>query len=93
MSSLEIALYSLLVAFIGQVVAFTQALGAASRPGQPRRAAWLLLALAWLLLGLEQGHAFELAWTSGLHDLSQAVLGALGGLAAVAACALLRRPS
>ena len=93
MSSLALTLYGLLLALLGYALACGLALGVALRPGQPRRAAWAMLATALLLLGLEHAYALELAWSSGLHDLRQAVLGAAGGLAALAATALFRRRS
>jgi len=42
--------------------------------GALARRSWLALAIAALIVALQQGYALELAVTTGLHDLRQAIL-------------------
>jgi hypothetical protein len=44
-----------------------------------------------MLLGLHHGYALELALRTGLHDMRQAVLAGLAGIAFAIGCQLLRR--
>jgi hypothetical protein len=76
MSSFTLAVFALAIAMVGQAVAASLATECYLDEGQPslKRRSWLALAIASLLLALHHGYALELALSTGLHDLRQAVL-------------------
>ena len=82
MSSYLLALLALFVALLAQSVAagFATELFLRRDLGAAARRSWLALALGALMFALHSGYALELAVTSGLHDLRQALLAAAGGL-------------
>lgn len=88
MSSYVLAIGALLVALLAQSLATAVAVECYLRKGQPAlaRRSWLALAVASLVFALQHGYALELAASTGLHDLRQAVLS--GGASALLALAV-----
>ncbi len=88
MSSFALAIGALLVALLAQSLATAVAVECYLRKGQPAlaRRSWLALAVASLIFALQHGYALELAASTGLHDLRQAVLS--GGASALLALAV-----
>ena len=82
MSSYVLAVFALAGALIAQAVAAGLATQLFVRKGRPSlaRHSWLALAVGSLLLALHHGYALELALTTGLHDLRQALLSAVAAL-------------
>ena len=76
MSSYTLTVFALAGALIAQAVAAGLATESFLRKGRPSlaRRSWLALAIGSLLLALHHGYALELALSTGLHDLRQAVL-------------------
>jgi hypothetical protein len=93
MSSYTLTVLALAVALIAQAVAAglaTEGFLHKGRPSQARRS-WLALALGALLLVLHHGYTLELALSTGLHDLRQALLSAAASLLFAVAISGLRR--
>jgi hypothetical protein len=93
MSSFALAVFALAIALIAQAVAAvlaTELFLYKCRPS-PARRSWLALAIGSLLLALHHGYALELALSTGLHDLRQALLAAVAALLVVLAVSGLRR--
>ena len=88
MSSYALTIGALLIALLAQALASAVAVECCMRKGQPAlaRRSWLALAVATLIFALQQGFALELAASTGLHDLRQAVLS--GGASALLALAV-----
>jgi hypothetical protein len=94
MSSYLLALLALFVALLAQSVAagFATELFLRRDLGVAVRRSWLALAVGALLFALHSGYALELAVSTGLHDLRQALLAAAGGgLLALAVAGFRRR--
>ena len=85
MSSYALAVGALLIALLAQSLATAVAVECYMRKNQPAlaRRSWLALAVASLLFALQHGYALELAASTGLHDLRQALLS--GGASALLA--------
>ena len=75
-----------LLALSGALLALSLAAGLATECflrrdlGATARRSWLALAIGALLFALHSGYALELAVSTGLHDLRQALLAAAGAL-------------
>jgi hypothetical protein len=93
MSSYALAVFALAGALIAQAVAAGLATGLFLRKGRPSpaRRSWLALAVGSLLLALHHGYALELALSTGLHDLRQALLAAIAALLMALAVSGFRR--
>ena len=93
MSSYALAVFALAGALIAQAVAAGLATGLFLRKGRPSpaRRSWLALAVGSLLLALHHGYALELALSTGLHDLRQALLSAVAALLVALAVSGFRR--
>jgi hypothetical protein len=93
MSSYALAVFALAGALIAQAVAAGLATGLFLRKGHPSpaRRSWLALAVGSLLLALHHGYALELALSTGLHDLRQALLAAIAALLMALAVSGFRR--
>lgn len=94
MSSFSLAVFALAIALIAQAVAAGLATECFLHRGSPSltRRSWLALAIGSLLLALHHGYVLELALSTGLHDLRQALLaGAAALLSALAVSGLRRR--
>jgi hypothetical protein len=93
MSSFALAVFALAIALIAQAVAAVLAteLFLYKCHPSPARRSWLALAIGSLLLALHHGYALELALSTGLHDLRQALLAAVAALLVVLAVSGLRR--
>lgn len=92
MNSYQISLWALAGGLLGQVYAAGIAVESYLGRGQPAiwRRVWLSFAGSSLLFGLHHGYALELALRTGLHDMRQAVLAGLAGMAFAIGCQLLR---
>ena len=77
MSSFSLALILLLCALLAQSLAAGLATERYLRKAQPplARRCWLALAIGSLIFALQHGYALELAVSTGLHDLRQALSG------------------
>lgn len=95
MNSFQITLWALAGGLLGQIYAAGIALEAFLGRGQPAiwRRIWLTFAGSSLLLGLHHAYALELALRTGLHDMRQALLAGLAGIAFAIGCQVLRRQS
>jgi hypothetical protein len=93
MNSYEITLWALAGGLLGQIYAAGIAVEAVLGHGQPAiwRRIWLAFASSSMLLALHHGYALELALRTGLHDMRQAVLAGLAGVAFALGSQLLRR--
>jgi len=93
MSSFTLAVFALAIALIAQAVAAGLATELFLRRGRPslERRSWLALAVGSLLLALHHGYALELALSTGLHDLRQALLAGFAALLLALAVSGLRR--
>ena len=93
MRSYALAVFALAGALIAQAVAAGLATGLFLRKGRPSpaRRSWLALAVGSLLLALHHGYALELALSTGLHDLRQALLSAVAALLVALAVSGFRR--
>ena len=93
MRSYALAVFALAGALIAQAVAAGLATGLFLRKGRPSpaRRSWLALAVGSLLLALHHGYALELALSTGLHDLRQALLLAVAALLVALAVSGFRR--
>jgi len=88
MSSYALAVGALLTGLLAQSLATAVAVECFMRKGQTALAgrSWLALAVASLIFALQQGFALELAVSTGLHDLRQALFS--GGASALLALAV-----
>lgn len=93
MSSYTLTLLALFAALIAQTAAAGVATECFLRRDQRALArwSWVAVAIAMLIFALQHGHAFELAISTGLHDVRQAILGCVGSLLMAAAVYGLRR--
>ena len=94
MSAYTLSLLALLVALLAQSIASGLATELFLRKELARlvRYSWLALAVGSLILALQHGYALELAVSTGLHDLRQAVMsGVAASLLALAIYGLRRR--
>ena len=93
MSSYVLAVFALAGALIAQAVAAGLATELFLRKGHTSlaRRSWLALAVGSLLLALHHGYALELALSTGLHDLRQALLLAVAALLVALAVSGFRR--
>lgn len=94
MNTYLLSLLALFIALLAQALASGLATEVSLRKalGAATRRTWLALAGAALLGALQQGYALELAVTTGLHDLRQALLSAAASvLLAVAVVGFRRR--
>jgi len=88
-----------LLALIGALIAQSWTTGLATerflRKEQSAlaRRSWMALAIASLIFALQHGYALELAVTTGLYDLRQAVLAGVASLLLALAVYGLRRPA
>jgi len=86
-----------LLALIGALIAQSWTTGLATerflRKEQSAlaRRSWMALAIASLIFALQHGYALELAVSTGLHDLRQAVLAGVASLLVALAVYGLRR--
>jgi membrane protease YdiL (CAAX protease family) len=82
MSSFSLAVCALLGALLAQSYATALAVELFLRRerGSLARRSWLALAIASLLFALQHGYALELAVSTGLHDLRQALLAGCASL-------------
>jgi len=82
MSSYALSLVALFAALIAQSWITALATERFLRQGQSAltRRSWMALAIAALIFALQHGYALELAVSTGLHDLRQAVLAGLASL-------------
>ena len=95
MTSYSLAMFALLAALVAQSFATALAIECflhKERSPAARRS-WLLLAIASLIFALQHGYALELAVTTGLYDLRQAVLAGVASLLLALAVYGLRRPA
>ncbi len=93
MSSYTLAVFALAGALIAQAVAAglaTELFLRKDRTSLARRS-WLALAIGSLLLALHHGYALELALSTGLHDLRQALLAGVAALLMALAVSGFRR--
>lgn len=76
MSSFSLAVCALLGALLAQsyATALAAELFLRREQGSLARRSWLALAIASLIFALQHGYALELAVSTGLHDLRQALL-------------------
>lgn len=95
MSSYTMTLLALLGALIAQSWATGLATERFLRKEQSAlaRRSWMALAIASLIFALQHGYALELAVSTGLHDLRQAVLAGVASLLLALAVYGLRRPA
>ncbi len=93
MSSFSLAVCALLGALLAQsyVTALAIELFLRREQGALARRSWLALAIASLVFALQHGYALELAVSTGLHDLHQAVLAGCASLLLALAMYGLRR--
>jgi membrane protease YdiL (CAAX protease family) len=94
MSDYTLSLLALLVALLAQAIASGLATELFLRKELAclARYSWLALAVAALIFALQHGYALELAVSTGLHDLRQAVLsGIASSLLALAVYGFRRR--
>jgi len=93
MSSYALAVFALAGALIAHAVVAGLATELFLRKGRPSlaRRSWLALAVSSLLLALHHGYALELALSTGLHDLRQALLLAVAALLVALAVSGFRR--
>ena len=93
MSSYALAVFALSGALIAQAVAAGLAIELFLRKGRPSlaRRSWLALGVGSLLFALHHGYALELALTTGLHDLRQALLAGAAALLIALAVSGFRR--
>jgi hypothetical protein len=94
MSAYTLSLLALLVALLMQAFASGLATELFLRKEQGRlaRYSWLALAVGALIFALQHGYALELAVSTGLHDLRQAVMsGVAATLLALAVYGLRRQ--
>ncbi len=93
MSSFALAVFALAGALIAQAVAAGLATELFLRKGRSSlaRRSWLALAIGSLLLALHHGYTLELALSTGLHDLRQALLAAVAALLVALAVSGFRR--
>jgi hypothetical protein len=93
MSAYTLSLLALFVALLAQAVASGLATELFLRKGLDRlvRYSWLALAVGSLILALQHGYALELAVSTGLHDLRQAVMSGVAALLLALAVYGLRR--
>ena len=89
MSPYGLTLLALLGALVAQSIATGIALELAFR--KPYRRHWLALGIGSGLLALHHGYALELALSTGLHDLRQALLAAIAALLMALAVSGFRR--
>ncbi len=88
-----------LLALIGALIAQSWATGLATERFMLKeqsalaRRSWMALAIASLIFALQHGYALELAVTTGLYDLRQAVLAGVASLLLALAVYGLRRPA
>jgi len=88
-----------LLALIGALIAQSWTTGLATerflRKEQSAlaRRSWMALAIASLIFALQHGYALELAVSTGLYDLRQAVLAGVASLLLALAVYGLRRPA
>ncbi len=82
MSSYTLAVFALLGALLAQLFVSGLATELFLRKEQRSlvRRSWLALAIGSLILALQYGYALELALSTGLHDLRQAVLSGVASL-------------
>jgi hypothetical protein len=82
MSSFSLAVCALLGALLAQsyATALATELFLRREQGALARRSWLALAIASLVFALHNGYALELAVSTGLHDLRQAVLAGCASL-------------
>ncbi|MGB7501504.1 MAG: hypothetical protein WBM25_03825 [Azonexus sp.] len=95
MSSYTLAVFALLGALLAQLFVSGLATELFLRKEQRSlvRRSWLALAIGSLILALQYGYALELALSTGLHDLRQAVLSGVASLLLALAVYGLRRLS
>ncbi len=95
MNDYTLALLALLAALISLGMAAAIAIKHFLRKNQAsaRQRTWLALAIATLLLALQQAYALELALKTGLYDLPQSLLAGFSGLCLAIVCASLRQPT
>jgi len=95
MSSYTMTLLALLGALIAQSWATGLATERFLRKEQSAlaRRSWMALAIASLIFALQHGYALELAVSTGLYDLRQAVLAGVASLLLALAVYGLRRPA
>ena len=94
MSSYTMTLLALLGALIAQSWATGLATERFLRKEQSAlaRRSWMALAIASLIFALQHGYALELAVSTGIYDLRQAVLAGVASLLLALAVYGLRRP-
>ena len=82
MSAYSLTLLALLTALIAQFWATGLATERFLRKDQSTlaRRSWMAMAIASLIFSLQHGHALELAVSSGLYDVRQAVLAGVASL-------------
>lgn len=82
MSDYLLALFALGCGLIGQAMASGQAIDCLLRRREtmPGQRIWACLAIAALLLALQNAYALELALKTGLYDLRQSLLGGVAGM-------------
>ena len=96
MDAYALTLLALATAMLTQAIASGVTLELYLRRGQALGMSriWLAFSVGTLLLALHHGYTLELALRTGLYDLRQAILAALGGVClAIAAWGLRRRES
>ena len=95
MSSYTMTLLALLGALIAQSWATGLATERFLRKEQSAlaRRSWMALAIASLIFALQHGYALELAVSTGIYDLRQAVLAGVASLLLALAVYGLRRPA
>ena len=95
MSAYTMTLLALLAALIAQSWATGLATERFLRTEQSAlaRRSWMALAIASLIFALQHGYALELAVSTGLYDLRQAVLAGVASLLLALAVHGLRRPA
>jgi hypothetical protein len=93
MSGYTLSLLALILALLAQFWATGVATGLFLRKEQSpwARRSWLALAIASLLFALQYAYLLELAVSTGLHDVRQAILAALASLVIAAAVYGFRR--
>ena len=93
MSGYTLTLLALIVALLAQFWATGVATGLFLRKKQPvlARRSWLALAIASLIFALQYAYLLELALSTGLYDVRQAILAACASLVVVAAIHGFRR--
>ncbi|WP_153147107.1 hypothetical protein [Dechloromonas sp. H13] len=93
MSSYTLTLLALFAALLAQslVTALATELFLRKEQGALARRSWMALAIGALIFALQSGYALELAVSTGLHDVRQAILAAVASLLVAAAVYGLRR--